>query len=457
MSRRKVGATVLVMLLMLSTVVIVSTAPEGVEAARASPIRTTNGWALEVVDGNGETGYSTSMAVDQFGHNHIAYAQYDDYTVYYATDSSGTWEIQSLNDMVDVEQEISLAVDDEGKAHVLYMRYYDEFENLTYATNAGGTWESTVIGPRVSGMYNDILIDGSGVIHIAYTVSDTSWNNNVLMYANNSGGSWNTPVLVDDNGGEVGWHCSLAVNDLGYIYIVYQVRSGTDQFLRLAQKTPSIDWSPASLDFTTGDDKLGYYASIATFGDEIHVSHYDYGSYDLIYKHFDGVSWEASQIVDGDEEVGEYSSIGVDSKGVPHIAYYDSSNGVLKFAEMIGTEWNVSVVDGLPTTGEYCSLAIGPDDRVRISYYDDKNYDLCLASEDVWITDVVHPGAGVGERSALALDKNGNVYIAYCDYINRDLWFATNAGGSWATELVESAGMSPPAFLWTSTMNAMST
>ena len=440
LSRRKLGATLLVMLLMLSTVVIVSTAPEEVEAARASPIRTTNGWALQVVDGDEDTGYSTSLAIDDLGHNHIAYAQYDDYTVYYATDSSGTWEIESLNDMVDVEQEISLAVDADGFAHVLYMRYYDDFENLTYATNADGTWQSTVIGPRVSGLYNDIFIDGGGVIHIAYTVSDTSWNNNVLMYANNSGGVWSTPVLVDDNGGEVGMHCSMAVSQNGYIYIVYQVESGTDRFLRMAQKTPSMDWSAASLDFTTGDDELGYYASIATFGDEVHVSHYDYGSYDLIYKHFDGVAWEASQIVDGDEDVGEYSSIGVDSKGIPHIAYYDSSHGVLKFAERIGTEWNVSVVDSVPTNGYYCSLAIAPDGRVRISYHDEKQYDLCLASEDVWITDVVHPGPLVGERSALALDKDGNVYIAYCDYMNRDLWFATNAGGSWATELVESTG-----------------
>ncbi|NLX46554.1 MAG: hypothetical protein GXY70_00045 [Euryarchaeota archaeon] len=430
----------LLAILMIMSTVIVVVAPDEVGAARVSPIRTTNGWALEVVDGDEDTGWSTSLAIDDLGHNHIAYAQYNDYTVYYATDSSGTWEIESLNDMVDVEQEISLAVDADGHAHVLYMRYYDEFENLTYATNAGGSWESMVIGPKVSGLYNDIFIDGSGVIHIAYTVSDTSWNNNVLMYANNSGGVWNTPVLVDENGEDVGWHCSIEVNENGYIYIVYQVRSGTDHFLRMAQKAPGMGWSPASLDFTAGDDELGYFASIATFGDEIHVSHYDGGSFDLIYKHFDGVAWEASQIVDGDEEVGEFSSIGVDSKGVPHIAYYDSSHGVLKFAEMIGTEWNVSVVDGLPTTGYYCSLAMAPDDRVRISYHDDKEYDLCLASEDVWITDMVHPGALVGERSALALDKDGNVYIAYCDYMNRDLWFATNAGGSWATELVESAG-----------------
>ncbi len=439
--RRKLGASLLVLMLLLSTVVIVSIAPEEVEAARVSPVSTSAGWALEVVDGRNDTGYSTSMAIDCFGHNHIAYAQYDDYTVYYATDSSGTWKIESLNDLVDVEQEISLAVDADGHAHVLYMRYYDEYENLTYSTNAGGSWTSEIIGPKVTGEYNDIFIDQNGVVHIAYTQSDESWNSKVLMYVNNSGGNWNSPVVVDGNAGEVGMYCSLVVSSRGYIYIAYQAEAGTDRFLRLAQKPTSGGWMISDLDNGGGVYKPGYHASLAVFGDEIHVSYFDQTNYDLLYKYFDGVAWDAPVIVDEDGEVGEYSSIDVDSKGVPHIAYYDSSNSALKMAELMGTDWASSVIDASPRyAGRFCSLAIGPDDMVSISYLDEGYYDLCLASEDIWMNEDVHSGRLMGVYSSLALDDDGNAYVAYNDLQNKDLWFASNSGGTWTTELVDSEG-----------------
>jgi hypothetical protein len=427
---------------LLSTVVIVTVAPGEVEAARVSPIRTSGGWSLEVVDGRNDTGYSTSMAIDAYGYRHIAYSQYNDGSVYYATNFGGTWTIEKIGGPVDSEQEISLALDADGKAHIVYMTYdgYD-FENLTYSTNAGGSWTSTMIGPKVSGLYNDVFIDQNGVVHIAFTQSDESWNNNVLMYMNNSGGSWGSPVDVDSNGADVGMYCSLAVSERGTIYFAYQAEVGPDRFLRLAQRSTSGNTIVSDLDNGGGVYTPGYHASLALFEDEVHVSYFDQTNFDLLYKYFDGVQWQDPVIVDESGEVGEFSSIGVDSNGVPHIAYYDGSNSALKMAEMMGTEWNTSVIDGAPHyAGRFCSLAISPDDMVCISYLDEGNYDLCLASEDIWLTGTVHSGHLVGVESATVLDDDGNAYVAYNDLGADDIWFATNAGGSWTTELVDSEG-----------------
>lgn len=440
--RRKVSASLLVLLLLLSTIMIISTAPEEVEAARVSPVSTSAGWALEVVDGRNDTGYSTSMAIDAYGYRHIAYAQYNDESVYYATNFGGIWTIEKIGGPVDSEQEISLALDADGKAHVVYMTYDGyNFENLTYTTNAGGSWTSTMVGPKVSGLYNDVFIDQNGVVHIAFTQSDESWNNNVLMYMNNSGGSWGSPVDVDSNGADVGMYCSLAVSDRGTIYFAYQVEVGPDRFLRLAQRSTSGNTIVSDLDNGGGIYTPGYHASLALFGDEVHVSYFDQTNYDLLYKYFDGVAWDAPVIVDEDGEVGEYSSIGVDSQGIPHIAYYDSSNSALKMAELMGTDWALSVIDAIPRyAGRFCSLAIGLDDMVSISYLDEGYYDLCLASEDIWMNEDVHSGRLMGVYSSLALDDDGNAYVAYNDLQNKDLWFASNSGGTWTTELVDSEG-----------------
>lgn len=440
--RRKVGATVLVLLLLLSTIVIIATTPEGVEAANVSPVRTSTGWALEVVDGRNDTGYSTSMAIDAYGYRHIAYAQYNDESVYYATNFGGIWAIEKIGGPVDSEQEISLALDADGKAHVVYMTYDGyNFENLTYTTNTGGSWTSTMIGPKVSGLYNDVFIDQNGVVHIAFTQSDESWNNNVLMYMNNSGGSWGSPVDVDSNGADVGMYCSMGVSDRGTIYFAYQAEVGPDRFLRLAQRSTSGNTIVSDLDNGGGIYTPGYHASLALFGDEVHVCYFDQTNFDLLYKFFDGVQWQDPVIVDESGEVGEYSSIDVDSKGVPHIAYYDSSNSALKMAELIGTDWALSVIDTIPRyAGRFCSLAIGPDDMVSISYLDEGYYDLCLASEDIWMNEDVHSGRLKGVYSSLVLDDDGNAYVAYNDLQNKDLWFASNSGGTWTTELVDSEG-----------------
>ncbi len=68
------------------------------------------------------------------------------------------------------------------------------------------------------------------------------------------------------------------------------------------------------------------------------------------------------------DDVGEHTSVAIDSAGGIHVAYYDRTRGRLKYAFGIDEQWMVSVVDEAAHVGLYTSIAIGPDDRPRIAY-----------------------------------------------------------------------------------------
>ena len=91
---------------------------------------------------------------------------------------------------------------------------------------------------------------------------------------------------------------------------------------------------------------VGQFSSLALDSiDQPHVSYYDATNGDLKYAFWDGAQW-VIQTVDSAGDVGEWVSIGMDSADHPHIGYHDGTNGDLKYAHWNGTQWLIQVVDG---------------------------------------------------------------------------------------------------------------
>lgn len=65
---------------------------------------------------------------------------------------------------------------------------------------------------------------------------------------------------------------------------------------------------------------------------------------------------------------GRYCSLAIDSKGNPHIAYYDEDFMDLRYAYCRDGIWTIDVVDSILDAGAYCSLALDSQDRPHISY-----------------------------------------------------------------------------------------
>lgn len=149
----------------------------------------------------------------------------------------------------------------------------------------------------------------------------------------------------------------------------------------------------------------------------LHVAYFDTqnGSLHYFRRNPDGSSTQP-QAIDTGGDVGSHVSLALDPLGRPAVAYFESDEANLKFAQFNGTSWDVVHVDSAGRVGLYPSLAFDADGRALISYYDRTRGDLRLAerSGSVWSIRTLDAAADVGRHSSIGIDAvTGRWIVAY--------------------------------------------
>ena len=80
-----------------------------------------------------------------------------------------------------------------------------------------------------------------------------------------------------------------------------------------------------------------------------------------------------STVIDSIGDIGEFSSIAIDSYGFKHISYFDATNIDIKYATDKTGSWVTISIDTSGNVGSSTSIAIDSNDAVQISYYDATN------------------------------------------------------------------------------------
>jgi len=136
--------------------------------------------------------------------------------------------------------------------------------------------------------------------------------------------------------------------------------------------------------------------------------------------------------------------LGLDSMGNPHISYFDVAGADLEYAHKSGGVWTLEHVDVAGYTGEYNSLALDAMDNPHIVY--NKDGDLTYAVKNGgWSIVTVTPGNF--KYFSLALDSEGDPHISYGDLTADDIKYAYRSGGIWSSESIISIHTTQPTSL----------
>jgi hypothetical protein len=214
--------------------------------------------------------------------------------------------------------------------------------------------------------------------------------------------------------------------------------------IRYATRDTSGRWSAAQIVDNSGDD-VGHYLSLSL--DQTgkpSIAYFDSTDTDLIYANFKAGAWRSS-VVDAAGTTGSFASLAFDKKNLPCIAYYKQTGGDLRFARYDGGRWNLTTIDGAASdAGQSTSLALGPDGRFGIAYEDSTSGVLRFAQQATpestrWFLRTVDQTRRVSFIN-LAYDGNGRASISYYDAGPADLKFAALKNGQWRHQLIASKG-----------------
>ena len=204
-------------------------------------------------------------------------------------------------------------------------------------------------------------------------------------------------------------------------------------------------------------EDLGRYLSVAadSTGRTIFSSYTaDFG--DLVVGRIRSDSTMTCEYVDGQGgDVGLYTSLAVDQLDRPRVAYFDRSNGRLKYAQKTAEGWEVVTVPrtgtGENVVGRSCSLALDSDGLPHIAFLDETAGTLNVArkaSDGRWAVEVVAGadngdwpgtlGGEVGRMISTVLDTKDREWIAYRDIHSGAIKVAGRQPDEWSIIEVES-------------------
>lgn len=332
---------------------------------------------------------------------------------------------------------VTIAIDSENKAHLVYLD--DTTDNLKYAklqnfTNHNFAIETVQEDPQTPPPANiletlpSLDLDSSDRPHISFYQYNNDTGNGALMYAYRVGEStW--PIRT------------LAVGLFSQHFMA------------------SLSRMPLSVDLTAILEDAGFFNALKVDDyNGVHIAYYNDTSDDLEYAYKSPTTQAfAIEPVDRFESVGPFTSLAVDERGRPHIAYIRQNDlptgpgGALKYAVKLGNEnWKKIHIDNigtvptvLPGDPEFplrtsTTVYLDRSDNPHMLYYDFNTADLKYAVRNKWEFQVVGLVGTLTEPSNrnIILDKAGLPHIAFG---GSSLYHGFFDGSAWQFELVDAS------------------
>jgi len=257
----------------------------------------------------------------------------------------------------------------------------------------------------------------------------------VLGYCTASA-SWNLDLLIEISS----TFASLAIDSKDHIYLVFQ---GADTTLQLGEVTPD-GFEVEQVD--SGAETGSNLEVTVDYDDVLHISYLDLPKQSLSYA-TNKPGYFVHTLVD-QGFVGWFSSIGVTSEGIVHIAYHDVDQKDLRHATCVAechetSSWVAKTVTDQGEVGQFSSMALSQSGLPHISFRDQSSETLRSAIFDLdegdWVLQTIDKGIGVGWTTSLAVGAFGDAHVSYYDQGTATLKYAWRDKDVWHPQTVANA------------------
>ena len=405
-----------------------------------------DGAAWRVIDVDTVRGCQfTSLGLSPEGYPRLAYYDYsaDDAWISYSNDEDlNGWTSVQVETAGNIGSYVSMAVDSQGTAHMSY-RDQDNADLRHSTVYTRTLWSSESAAPTgdLSGSHPGSFVGVSGGVASFVYPNASSGMLEHLEYYENATYSY----IVEGESSTTGLWSAFSLDGNGDKHIAYY--NSSSYSMDYAKSIGNL-WQTQSVDSGTGSSSGMRHMSIAMGPDNLpHISYVE-EALDLVkYAHFDGSSWNVTQIDDLNYDVFD-TSIVLNSSGLPEIAYmvrnYSGSTWDygLRYATFNGTSWSIDSVMSRASGYSWGSLdhALNSSDSPHIVYFDDYDDSLYHAagSNGSWVTTKIKSNAGYYSAgyssSSIAIDSDGGLHVSYYERSGRDLEYAYLGFGetSWA-------------------------
>ena len=337
-------------------------------------------WEIEEVDAGGKP----ALALDSQGVPFIAYMEEaQSGFVKAAVRQASGWEIETIANGY-FYGPLDIAIGNDDAAHVAYhdhqaAAFDPDLGDAVYAVRAEGDWSAAPVRDQGhDGWDNRITTGADGRPHMAAVDPVEFGGQGVEYYSLDADGNWQ----VEDIGSgpqTYQFGVSVAVAPDGAPYITYYSQQERD--LAIAVRTDT-GWD---IEFVERDGDVGLFSELLI--DKTGRFHVSYllrtGSSSGIVRYATRASaedpWtisdidELDAIVIGQVGARNITSVAVDSRGAPWVAYSDTAE--LHVARLDGSKWRTQRVarSGDQPLGQLVSLGIDGDDALHIAYFEGRS------------------------------------------------------------------------------------
>lgn len=258
-------------------------------------------------------------------------------------------------------------------------------------------------------------------------------------------------VLVQNADGNVSAYNSTTFETDAEVFIAYIDGTAANRDLLYVKRQLGQPWSvPVGVD-VGATQVYAYPPALAVDANrEAHIAYHMTNDgisnvYDLYYARESGGGTFTSEVVATISTIGYYPDLALKSDGKPGIVSYATDSGSdMYYYEQLGGSWSMQPAFSVGTNavGFFNAMVYDANDKVHACTHNNTTNDVYYVTNasGSWVGELVDSAENVGDYCDIALDQNGKIHLSYYNTTSLDLNYMTNASGAWVRTTVDATG-----------------